>query len=69
MGEEGQGKGEISVHLEVQSVCFPPATHLTSSLVKIYPQYSFMKVPLAFFSCLSPDFKARGAGPLPSESF
>lgn len=53
MGEEGQGKREISVHLEVGSVCFSPdiPSHFLSS--ENLPSMFLNEPALAFLCCPS----------------
>lgn len=67
MGEEGQGKREISVHLEVWSVCFSPdiPSHFLSS--ENLPSVFLNEAALAFFCCTSQNFKKLKMQSLPSE--
>lgn len=67
MREEGQGTGEISVHLEVWSVCFSPdiPSHFLSS--ENLPSGVLNEAALAFFCCPSQNVKKLKMKSLPSE--
>lgn len=69
MGEEGQGRREISVHLEVPSVCFPPVSSSNFLSSENLPSVFLQESSLAFFSCPSPNFKEPREGPLLSKGF